>query len=220
MEESDARKVDLRLAVAAVSLLVVLAIPVVALTRLIDYSEDSVSEPAPARQTRTVLEVVPAGVPHFGPGLVHVVANDAFPPPLPVDMAYGGHSMMKLSRFGFADAEPDQMLKLRGLSLTEAQQDQIFKLFHEQASAMHEQSKQVRRSGEELRKLALADRFDERRARQIADAQAKALAALAVMRAQTMSHVRQILTPEQRARMDQFADRRGPDFGYGVGVKN
>jgi Spy/CpxP family protein refolding chaperone len=102
------------------------------------------------------------------------------------------------------------MMHLRALGLTEAQQDQAFKIFHDQALPMHEQMKQVRHSREELRGLALADRFDEARARQIADAQAKAFATLAVMRAQTMHRVREILTPEQRTRMDQMAERRGP----------
>lgn len=101
------------------------------------------------------------------------------------------------------------MMHLRALGLSEAQHDQVFKIFHDQAPAMHEQMKQVRRSGEELRKLAAAERFDEPRARQLADAQAKAFAALAVMRAQTMSRVREILTPEQRAKMDQSMERRG-----------
>src|SRR6266850_4252163 len=100
------------------------------------------------------------------------------------------------------------MMRLRALGLTEAQRDQVFKIFHEQAPAVHEQMKQVRRTREELRTLATADRFDEGRARQLADTQAKALAALAVMRAQTMARVREILTPEQRQRMDQAPERR------------
>jgi Spy/CpxP family protein refolding chaperone len=74
---------------------------------------------------------------------------------------------------------------------------------------MHEQMKQVRRSREELRQLSMAERFDEGRARQLAEVQAKALATLAVMRAQTMSRVRELLTAEQRARMDQLMERRG-----------
>jgi Spy/CpxP family protein refolding chaperone len=100
------------------------------------------------------------------------------------------------------------MMQLRGLDLTEAQRDQVFKLFHEQAPAVHEQMKQVRRSQEELRKLAAAERFDDTRARQLADAQAKAFSTLAVMRAQTMHRVREILTPEQRAKLEQRGERR------------
>jgi periplasmic protein CpxP/Spy len=101
------------------------------------------------------------------------------------------------------------MMGLRGLNLTEAQRDQVFKIHHEQEPAVHEQMKQVQRSRQDLRQLAMADRFDEARARQIADTQAKALANLAVMRAQTMSRIREILTPEQRQRLDQRGRERG-----------
>jgi Spy/CpxP family protein refolding chaperone len=101
------------------------------------------------------------------------------------------------------------MMLLRGLDLTDAQRDQVFKIFHEQAPAVHEQMKQVRQARESLMKLAAADRFDESQARQAADAQAKALSTLAVMHAQTLHRVRDILTPEQRARMDRkMAERR------------
>jgi Spy/CpxP family protein refolding chaperone len=100
------------------------------------------------------------------------------------------------------------MMGLRNLNLTEAQRDQVFKIYHEQAPAVHEQMKQVQRSRQDLRQLAMADRFDEGRARQIADTQAKALSALAVMRAQTMARVREILTPDQRQRLDQSRERR------------
>jgi protein CpxP len=113
--------------------------------------------------------------------------------PMPGGMGRGGHPMMQL----------------RALGLSEAQQDQVFKIFHEQAPAMREQMKQVRRSRTELRQVAAAERFDEGRARQIADTQAKALATLAVMRAQTTHRVREVLTAEQRARMDQMRERRG-----------
>ena len=100
------------------------------------------------------------------------------------------------------------MMGLRGLNLTEAQRDQVFKIHHDQEPAVHEQMKQVQRSREDLRQLAMADRFDEARARQIADTQAKALANLAVMRAQTMARIREILTPEQRQRLDQQGRER------------
>jgi len=100
------------------------------------------------------------------------------------------------------------MMMLRGLDLSDAQRDQVFKIFHEQAPAVHEQMKQVRQARENLMQLAAADRFDEAQARQAADAQAKALSTLAVMHAQTVHRVRDVLTPEQRARMDQMAQRR------------
>ncbi len=100
------------------------------------------------------------------------------------------------------------MMMLRGLDLTEAQRDQVFKIFHDQEPAVHEQMKQVRQARENLMKLAAADRFDELQARQAADAQAKALSTLAVIRAQSIHRVREVLTPEQRARLDQRSQQR------------
>ena len=100
------------------------------------------------------------------------------------------------------------MMMLRGLDLTEAQRDQVFQIFHEQAPAFHEQMKQVREARQNLMKLAAAPSYDESQVRQAADVQAKALSALAVMHAQTVHRVRDILTPEQRARLDERAERR------------
>ena len=100
------------------------------------------------------------------------------------------------------------MMFLRGLDLTEAQRDQVFQIFHEQAPAFHEQMKQVRQARQNLMKLAAAPSYDESQVRQAADVQAKALSALAVMHAQTVHRVRDILTPEQRARLDERAERR------------
>ena len=57
--------------------------------------------------------------------------------------------------------------------------------------------------------LAAADSFDDARARQAADAEAKALSGLALLRAQTVHRVREILTPEQRSRLDEMAQRHG-----------
>ena len=132
-------------------------------------------------------------------------APAAFAQPAPAamhghgDMMHGPGPMMR----------GGPMMHLRALGLSEAQQDQVFKIFHEQAPAMHEQRKQMRRAREELRKLASAERVDAARVRQLADALGKAIAEMAVMRVQTMHRVREILTAEQRARLDQFAARRG-----------
>src|SRR5688572_6531299 len=73
---------------------------------------------------------------------------------------------------------------LRGLNLTEAQRDQVFKIFHEQAPVLREHAKAAR-------------------ARALADAQAKAMAEASFLRADAMSRVVQILTPEQREKLQQ-----------------
>jgi Spy/CpxP family protein refolding chaperone len=100
-------------------------------------------------------------------------------------------------------------MALRGLDLSEAQRDQIFKIHYDQMPAMREQMKQVRHAREELMKASSAERFDDARARQAADALGKAVSAMAVMRAQTMNRVRAVLTPEQRSRLDERMQRHG-----------
>jgi periplasmic protein CpxP/Spy len=124
----------------------------------------------------------------------------------PTEMDGPMHGAMEGMR-GMHHGGPGMML--RGLDLTEAQRDQIFKIHHDQVPAMREQMKQVRHAREDLMKLASADRFDEARARQAADTLAKAVSAMAVMRAQTANRVRTVLTPEQRQRLDERMQRHG-----------
>jgi len=100
------------------------------------------------------------------------------------------------------------MRGLRALNLTEAQRDQIFKIHHDQEPAFRDQMKKVRASRDELQKLARADKFDQAAVRRAADTQAKAISDLAVLRAQTSNQVRQVLTPEQRAKLDQAREQR------------
>jgi len=132
-------------------------------------------------------------------GLAPLAANEAFAQPAPEAMGEGMHGGMH--RHG-----GEMMKHMRALGLSEAQRDQIFKIHHDQVPAMREQMKQVQKARTDLRQIAMADKFDEPRARQAADAQAKALSTMAVMRAQTMNRVRQVLTPEQRQKMDQMRD--------------
>jgi periplasmic protein CpxP/Spy len=96
---------------------------------------------------------------------------------------------------------------LRRLDLTEAQRDQVFKIFHDGAPAMREQMKAARRASQELRQAAISPSFDRARARQLADAQAKARSEMAFMRAQRISQVVAILTPEQRQKLEQMRSR-------------
>ena len=102
-----------------------------------------------------------------------------------------------------------RMGQMEALGLTEAQKDQLFKIRHDSVPPMREQMKQVHKARLELRQLAMADKFDEAKARQLADQQAKAMANMAVMRAQTANRMRQVLTPEQRQKLDEMRNRRG-----------
>lgn len=134
-------------------------------------------------------------------GLAPIAANEAFAQPMPGMDEGPMHPGMH--RGG------GRMRQMEALGLTEAQKDQIFKIHHDSVPPMREQMKQVQKARLELRQLAMADKFDEAKVRQAADAQAKAMANIAVMRAQTANRVRQVLTPEQRQKMDEMRNRHG-----------
>jgi Spy/CpxP family protein refolding chaperone len=97
---------------------------------------------------------------------------------------------------------------VRGLQLTDAQDDQIFKIRHDSAPALRERMKILRRGHEELDKLTRADPFDTERAREIGNTLGQAIAEIARLRAETMHRIRAILSPEQRAMLDQRLEER------------
>ena len=134
-------------------------------------------------------------------GLAPMAANEAFAQPAP---GMGeGRMHQGMHRSG------ERMRQMEMLGLTDAQKDQIFKIRHDAVPPMREQMKQMHKARLELRQLAMADKFDEVKARQLADQQAKAMSNMAVMRAQTANRVRQVLTPEQRQKADQMREHRG-----------
>ena len=104
---------------------------------------------------------------------------------------------------GATDARPEMraLRWLRQLELTEAQRDQIFTIFHDQAAATREQMKLLHRAREGLRVAALSPGFDAARGRSLADAAGRALSDMALMRAETMTRVAALLTPEQREKL-------------------
>jgi Spy/CpxP family protein refolding chaperone len=97
---------------------------------------------------------------------------------------------------------------LRHLDLSDAQREQDDKIVHDQSPAMHERMKAMRAARGDLEKLAFDSAFDRERARAIADTEAKAIADMEVLRAESMARVRALLTPEQRAKLDQMREHR------------
>lgn len=132
----------------------------------------------------------PFGGDHFGPG-VHAEKG-----------MRGGHGMHRM---------------LRGLDLSEAQRDQIFQLLHAQAPAMREKGKELRESRRELQEAAMSEQYDEARVRSLSDNAARAMAEMMEMRARTQNQIYQLLTPEQRTKLEErkarFSERRGAQGG-------
>ena len=93
---------------------------------------------------------------------------------------------------------------LRGADLTEAQHDKIFTIMHTQAPQMREYSKLARKSHQELRALATSGKYDEAQAKALADAGARAMAGMALLHARSESQIYALLTPEQRAKIEEM----------------
>jgi Spy/CpxP family protein refolding chaperone len=86
--------------------------------------------------------------------------------------------------------------------LSEQQQDKLFDLRHAQEPAMRAQFKELRKARTELRTLALADNYDEAKAKQIVARAAQARSEIDMMHARLQHAAFAMLTPEQRKRMD------------------
>ena len=72
---------------------------------------------------------------------------------------------------------------------------------------MRERMEIARKAHQELRAASLAASFDGARVRELADTAAKALADTAVLRAEATSKVVALLTPEQRAKLEERRQR-------------
>ena len=96
----------------------------------------------------------------------------------------------------------------RGLDLTQEQRDQARKIFQEQAPAMRDRMEAAHKARQELRAMSLSPNFDSNRARELAEAAAKAQAEAAVIRAEGMSKMFALLTPDQRAKLEERRQHR------------
>jgi periplasmic protein CpxP/Spy len=139
----------------------------------------------------------------FSPYLAALLAAGSLALAVPTVQAHSGGARAQMQ-----DGPRGGMRMLRGLDLTQEQRDQVFKIFHEQAPAMRERTQAAREAQRALRQAALSPGFDSARARQLADALGKAQAELALMRVEGMSKVVALLTPEQRAKLEQARERR------------
>jgi len=97
---------------------------------------------------------------------------------------------------------------LRGLDLSDAQRDRIFEIRHAAAPKMREQAKTLRETRGEFAKLALSADYDEAKVKALADRNAQAISEMAQLRARNMNEIYQVLTPEQRTKVQERQARR------------
>lgn len=99
------------------------------------------------------------------------------------------------------------------LNLTDAQRDQMFQIRYAQEPAMRAKMKELRKGRQALRDAAKAENYDPQQVQTLAQAQAKTLAEMMVMRTETQHKIYAVLTPAQRQQFDQMRKHRG-DRGH------
>lgn len=99
------------------------------------------------------------------------------------------------------------MMMLHGLDLTEAQRTQVKTLMDAQRQAFADKAKAMHDARVELAKLAMSDAYNARKAGDLATSLAQKESDLAKLMAEQGNKVYQILTPEQRTKLQQRLDR-------------
>lgn len=99
---------------------------------------------------------------------------------------------------------------LRGIDLSEAQEDRLFAILHAEVPQLREQDKTEDKAHEALRAMAEAGDYNEAKAAAHTKALGQAIAARELLRVRTAGQVMALLTPEQRARLQQEHAPRAP----------
>jgi protein CpxP len=111
------------------------------------------------------------------------------------------------------------MRLLHGVKLTDAQRDKMFAIHHAMEPQAYEKFKVLRKSHEDLRGAATSPNYDEAKVRAAIEAGAHAKADLQLMRVRAEHEVFAMLTPEQKAQVEQnkqnFMQRRMSMEGHG-----
>jgi periplasmic protein CpxP/Spy len=94
------------------------------------------------------------------------------------------------------------------LDLTDAQQAQIKQIKSSAKPAMKPLFEQERQSHQQMRQLVLSGSFDQAKAQAIANQEAQVHAQLEVQRASLSAQIYQVLTADQKTKLNQFLAKR------------
>jgi periplasmic protein CpxP/Spy len=110
---------------------------------------------------------------------------------------FGGHMMGFFSHY---------------LDLTDAQQAQAKEILAKEKPTIHPLMQQLAQTHHDMRQLSTSGNFDEAKAREIAAQQAQTMTELMVQHARIEAELVQILTPEQKTKLNQFMERHEQRF--------
>jgi protein CpxP len=94
------------------------------------------------------------------------------------------------------------------LDLSSAQQDQIKAIWAKEKPALQPLMQQMHQNHEAMRALAAAGTFDEAKTRALATQNAPTMIELQVQHARIKNEMMQILTPDQKTKLQQFEAKR------------
>lgn len=114
-----------------------------------------------------------------------------------------GHQHAMACQHGRADYERGDRLERmqRHLNLSEAQVKQIGDIFAKASADSQPLRQTMRETRQQLRTLMQADNPEEAKIRTLAESQGRVQADLIVLRSKTHAAINQVLTPEQRQKM-------------------
>lgn len=107
----------------------------------------------------------------------------------------------------------DHLFMLRGLDLSSAQKDQAKALFEAQRQAMQDKRQAVREARDALHQLVVSGKYSPERAAELAKDIAQKETAQMLFMAEQGNKLMQILTPEQRTRLQTRMQEKGAAHG-------
>jgi Spy/CpxP family protein refolding chaperone len=110
---------------------------------------------------------------------------------------FGGHMMHFFSDY---------------LDLTDAQQVQVKQILAKDKPALQPLMQQMMQNRQQLRQVIESGTFDEAQARALASQQAQTMTELTVQKARMESDLYQVLTSDQKAKLNKFIDRHQQRF--------
>jgi len=98
------------------------------------------------------------------------------------------------------------------LDLTDAQQTQVQQILAKDKPSLEPLMQQMHQGRQQMRQLIESGSFDETKARALISQQTETMTELAVQKAKVESDLYQVLTAEQKTKLDQFLDRHEQRF--------
>lgn len=115
-------------------------------------------------------------------------------------------------------AGPDRMAYMMSqLELNEKQRAAMSKIRDEQKQKMRAKREEMMELQNKMREQMRAEEYDDKKVRELADAQAKLISDMMVLRAEGMNRIREQLTADQEARIKQMKEQmkaRRQERGY------